>query len=107
MFIVTGKHLARICEQYPDAASELLAWEKVIRGGRWRNFVELQQSFSSADAVMGYVVFNIRHNRYRLITVMHYAKDTPVMTKGTCYLRSFLTHKQYDNPSNWDKEFGK
>ena len=27
-----------------------------------------------AESVDGYVIFNIRHNRYRLITVIHYAK---------------------------------
>jgi len=53
------------------------------------------------------VIFNIRQNRYRLITVIHYAKTTSEKkTEGHVYIRSFLTHKQYDNRSNWDRRFG-
>ena len=53
------------------------------------------------------MIFNIRQNRYRLITVIHYAKTTAQKrTQGHVYIRSFLTHKEYDNPANWDKEFG-
>jgi mRNA interferase HigB len=53
------------------------------------------------------VVFNIRRNRYRLITVVHYAKATGERhTKGHVYIRSFLTHKEYDNRSKWDRRFG-
>lgn len=36
--------------------------------------------------------------------IIHYArvKDGRT-TEGHIYIRSFLTHKQYDNPANWDK----
>ena len=30
----------------------------------------------------------------------HFAK---YLAEGHIYIRSFLTHKQYDNPANWDK----
>lgn len=74
---------------------------------RWHNFEELRSIFRDADYVDGYVVFNIRQNRYRLITVIHYAKTTQErQTEGHIYIRSFLTHKEYDNRSNWDKRFG-
>jgi mRNA interferase HigB len=63
--------------------------------------------FKDADSVKGYVIFNIRQNRYRLITVIHYAKTTrEKRTEGHVYIRSFLTHKEYDNPANWDRRFG-
>ena len=63
--------------------------------------------FKDADYVNGYVVFNIRRNRYRLITVIHYARTAEKrQTEGHVYIRSFLTHKEYDNPANWDRRFG-
>lgn len=40
-----------------------------------------------------------------LVTVIHYAK-TERRTHGHVYIRSFLTHKEYDNPANWDRRFG-
>ena len=65
-------------------------------------------ALKDADSVDGYVVFNIRHNRYRLITIIHYAKTTSErQTQGHVYIRSFLTHEEYDNRSNWDRRYGK
>lgn len=107
MHIVTRKHLSDAMEQYPDAASEIQAWVGIVEAVRWHNFPEVSSRFKDADYVNGYVVFNIRRNRYRLITVIHYAKTTgDKRTDGHVYIRSFLTHKQYNNPSNWDKRFG-
>jgi len=40
-------------------------------------------------------------------TVVHYAKTIDrKQTVGHVYIRSFLTHKEYDNPKNWDRRFG-
>jgi mRNA interferase HigB len=105
--IVTRKHLREAMEQYPDAASEIKAWVRIVEAVRWHNFAEVRRMFTDADYVDGYVIFNIRRNRYRLITVVHYAKTRgEVKTEGHIYIRSFLTHKEYENRSNWDRRFG-
>jgi mRNA interferase HigB len=92
--------------RYPDAASEIEAWAGIVEGARWHNFAEVREMFKDADYVDGYVIFDIRRNRYRLITVIHYAKTTTEkQTDGHVYSRSFLTHKEYDNRSNWDRRF--
>jgi len=108
MVIVTRRHLERAAAKYRDAEKELKAWAVIVDKVRWRSFAEVRASFPDADAAHGYVVFNVRHNRYRLITHIHYAKDDPSKgsTRGHCYIRSFLTHAEYNNPANWDKEFG-
>ena len=104
MNIVTRKHLVEAQERYQDAAKEIQAWFVVAKAARWRNFLEVRQVFKDADDVDGYVVFNIRKNRYRLITVIHYSrfKDDRI-TEGHVYIRSVLTHKDYDNKANWEK----
>ena len=105
--IVTRKHLTEAMERYPDAANEIKAWVAIVENVRWHNFAEVKSLFTDADCVRGYVIFNIRGNRYRLITVIHYAKMTKDRkTDGHVYIRSFLTHKEYDNPNNWDRRFG-
>ncbi len=74
---------------------------------RWYSFAEVREMIKDADYVDGYVVFNIRRNRYRLITVIYYAKTTDEkQTHGHVYIRSFLTHKEYNNRNNWDRRFG-
>ena len=105
--IVTRKHLREAMEEHPDAASEIKAWVVIVESVRWHNFVELRRMFRDADYINGYVVFNIRRNRYRLITVIPYAKTSNErQTQGHVYIRSFLTHKEYNDPRNWDRKFG-
>ena len=104
MHVVTEKHLNGAAEQYPETAKEILVWRKIAKAARWRNFMEVRQVFKDADDVDGYVIFNIRQNRYRLVTVIHYSREKDGRTtEGHIYIRSFLTHKQYDNRANWDR----
>ena len=107
MHIVTRKHLKEASKDYPEAANEIEAWVAIVAEVRWHNFPEVRGTFKGADNAKGYVIFNIRQNRYRLVTVIHYAKTTKERrTEGHVYIRSFLTHKEYDNPANWDRRFG-
>jgi mRNA interferase HigB len=107
VYIVTRQHLGEAIHRYPDAANEIKAWATIVAAVRWHNFPGVRSMFTDADYVDGYVVFNIRQNRYRLITIIHYAKTIESkQTGGHVYIRSFLTHKEYDNPRNWDRKFG-
>jgi|SRR5580692_3552633 mRNA interferase HigB len=90
-------------EAHKDAADELNEWRRIVKAARWRKFEDVRRIFKDADDVDDYVIFNIRHNRYRLVTVVHYVKTIEErQTKGHVYIRSFLTHKEYDNPKKWD-----
>ncbi|MES2393658.1 MAG: type II toxin-antitoxin system HigB family toxin [Acidobacteriota bacterium] len=106
MVVVTKRHVQEAMARYPDAAVELRAWMSVALAARWKNMTELVHTFKDADAVDGYTVFNIRHNRYRLVTVIHFSRvKDGVETRGHIYIRSFLTHREYDERKNWDKRF--
>jgi mRNA interferase HigB len=95
-------------QSHPDAANEIMAWTAIIEAVRWHNFEDVRGMFTDADFVDGYVIFNVRRNRYRLVTVIHYAKTADErQTQGHVYIRSFLTHKEYDNRGNWDRRYGK
>jgi mRNA-degrading endonuclease HigB of HigAB toxin-antitoxin module len=51
--------------------------------------------------VDGFVVFNFRHNRYRLIVAVHYAKSIEGrLTLGHVYIGSFMAHSEY---GRWSK----
>lgn len=61
---------------------------------RAANFVELRQTFGSADYVPDkYTVFDVGGNKYRIICVIHY--NTQRM-----FVREVLTHKEYDRWSD-------
>jgi mRNA interferase HigB len=86
--IVTRKHLNEAREAYPDAATEIEAWVAIAKEVRWHNFPEVRGTFKDADNVKGYVIFNIWQNRYRLVTVIHYAKTTKERrAQGHVYIR--------------------
>ena len=103
---LVSAHLSEAMQEYPDAANEIKAWVAIVEGVRWHNFAEARLMFGDADYINGYVVFNIRRDRYRLITVMHYAKTTDEKRTEGHVIRSFLTHKEYDDPRKWDRRFG-
>jgi len=106
--IVTKKHLLEAAETYKDAADEIEAWQAIFKGAHWHNFQEVRAIFKHADPVGKFVVFDIRNNRYRLIAIIHYVKTIKgKQTEGHVFIRSFLTHKEYNDPANWDRAYGK
>ena len=105
--IVTRTYLEEAMEAQKDAADELKKWRRTVKAARWRRFEEVHSIVTDADDGKDYVIFNIRGNRYRLVTVIHDVKVVGgKQTKGQVYIRSFLTHKEYDNPDNWDRKYG-
>jgi mRNA interferase HigB len=102
--IVSPKTLRRAALSAKDAAREIEAWITVVKSVRWRNMVDLNHSFPDADYVKPYVIFNIRGNRYRLITKVYFIRLNPngSQSEGHVYTRAFLTHKQYDDRNNWE-----
>jgi mRNA interferase HigB len=50
------------------------AWQAIAKGAHWRKLEDVRRIFKDADPLGDHVILNIRHNRYRLITVVHYVK---------------------------------
>ena len=71
----------------------LAAWAKVVEGVEWAHIVDVRKTYKTADPVKGYVVFDIRNNRFRLITKINYKM-------GVVALDRVLTHAEYDR---WSK----
>jgi len=108
MNIVTKKHLQEAMDAYKDAAKEIKAWQAIVRGAKWHNFPEVRAIFKDADLVGKFVIFDFRNNRYRLVTIIHYVKMIEGKpTAGHVFIRSFLTHQEYNNPANWGRKYGK
>jgi mRNA interferase HigB len=106
--IISLKTLNEATGSYGDAEEEIRAWATVTSVCRWRSFNDVRGTFADADCVNDYTIFNFRWNRYRLITVIHYSRtDNESANDGRVYIRSFLTHKEYDNPNKWDRRYGK
>lgn len=89
MHIITRSRLKQFYEEHSNAKTSLTAWYKIASTTQWNNFVELRQTFASADQVGGLTVFNIGGNNYRLITYIDYQSKK-------IFIRHVLTHADYD-----------
>jgi mRNA interferase HigB len=89
MHVISRKKLKEAAARRADLEGPLDAWFRIARKAAWRNLADVRKTFSSADAVGKWTVFNIKGNQYRLITELNY-------TFGRIYVRDVLTHAEYD-----------
>lgn len=90
MHIITASRLKEFYGKYPEAESSLRSWNKLTKLAQWQNITEVRQtSTNSADQVMNLTIFNIKGNKYRLITYIDYQSKK-------VFIRNFMTHEEYD-----------
>jgi mRNA interferase HigB len=98
MRIIKTSMLKAFWEANRQAEASLRTWVGQTKAAAWRNFAEVRNTFPSADLVKvasgrPVVVFNIAHNRYRLIAAIHY-------NMHVVYTLAVLAHKEY-NRGDW------
>jgi mRNA interferase HigB len=82
--------LAEFAEQHPDAKRDLDAWQLEVKAASWATPHELKARYPKATIIGGRnVVFNIRHNRYRLHVIVDYPSQTVIVQR-------LGTHADYD-----------
>lgn len=96
MHVISKKKLREFWEEHPRAKSSLEAWYQVAKNAVWENFADVRKTFSTADQVGKFTVFDIGGNKYRLIAVIHF-------NRGKLYVRHVLTHAEYDE-GKWKDE---
>lgn len=96
MVILSYGTIRDFINEHPDAADSLNNWYTITEGADWANFNELRMTFGSADAVGDDLyVFNIKGNRYRLITRI-------IFRVRTVFIRFIGTHAEYDKANLGD-----
>ncbi len=89
MHIITRKRLIEFAKKHPDCSTALESWYRIVKHTDFMSFIELRQTFPSADKVGNLTVFNIGGNKARLIAAVHY-------NTHRIYIRHVLTHEEYD-----------
>jgi mRNA interferase HigB len=74
---------------HQDAEAALRAWYTTAKKSQWRNLAEVKRVYPSADLVVRYTIFNIKGNKYRLITRIVYRSQT-------VFIVAIMTHEDYD-----------
>ena len=89
MHVISRRKLKEAATRDGHLEGPLDAWFRIAKKALWRNLAEVRKSFSSADAVGKWTVFNIKGNQYRLVAEINYVF-------GRIYIRHVLTHAEYD-----------
>jgi len=84
-----------------EAEASLRKWVEQTRAAEWRSFPEVRKTFPNADLLTvasgrPVVVFNIAHNRYRMIAAVHF-------NRRIVYTLMVLTHKECDRDA-WKEQ---
>ena len=80
--------------KHPEAAASLDTWYRIVRRADWKGFEDVKNVFPSVDRVGGKFVFNIAHNRHRLIAEINF-------TYRSVFVRAILSHAEYDR-GGWE-----
>lgn len=89
MHIISRKALKAAGTRYPDVAAPLDTWYRIAKKAQWKSLTDVRKTYSHADLVGEYTVFNIKGNAYRLIVKIIYRA-------GRIYICDVLTHAEYD-----------
>ncbi|MGA9884742.1 MAG: type II toxin-antitoxin system HigB family toxin [Candidatus Acidiferrales bacterium] len=89
MRIISRKAINDAAAKHREWSASLSAWYKVTKSADWNNFVEVRNSWKRSDVVGRYVVFDISHNRCRLIATIKYKWKM-------VYVRHVVSHAEYD-----------
>jgi len=89
MRIISRKAIRGASAKHTEWGASLNAWYKITKGADWKNFGDVRNSWKNSDSVGRFVVFDISHNRCRLIATIKYEWKM-------LYIRRILSHAEYD-----------
>jgi mRNA interferase HigB len=89
MNVISFRRIREFASAHRDAGASLKAWFTTVKKSHWRNFADLKQTYPTADIVTRHTVFNIKGNKYRLISRIVYRSQT-------VFIVAIMTHEEYD-----------
>jgi mRNA interferase HigB len=96
MRIVSRKAIKHASSAHREWSASLNSWYKIAKHADWKSFADVRNSWKRSDVVGNYVVFDISHNRCRLIATIKYRWKM-------IYIRRILSHAEYDE-KGWQNE---
>src|SRR6266851_2365489 len=96
MRIVSRKAIAEATSSHSEWGASLNAWYKIAKNADWKSFTDVRNGWKNSNVVGRFVLFDISHNRCRLIATIKYKWRM-------VYIRRILSHAEYDE-KGWQKE---
>lgn len=90
MKIVGLKALDEFKKKHGDCRRQIDEWINDVTNSEWESFNDLKSAYPQASILNGNtVIFNIKGNRYRLVTVV-------VIVAGRVFVEWIGTHEEYN-----------
>src|ERR1035437_7009072 len=89
--VLGGRVLEQFAKQHGDARKPLARFLAIAQATNWKHFPEIKQTFPATDyaAATGTLIFDIGGNKYRLIALVNFEKQTLLIDR-------VLTHGEYN-----------
>ena len=95
MRVISRKTLLAAVKRHAELEKPLDVWYRIAKKAQWHNLTDVKKTYSHADYVDPYTVFNIKGNEYRLLAKIEYRL-------GIIFIKHVLTHAEYDK-GDWKK----
>ena len=89
MKVIGTDKIDRFTNRNEGARKALNDWLLKARAAQWSNSTDIKATFSSVESVGKYHIFDIVHNRFRLVAIV-------VIKKGVIIIDQVMTHAKYD-----------
>jgi mRNA interferase HigB len=86
--MISRRKIREACEQHAEWDASLTVWYRIVKAARWDNFSDVRQTLNNADRVGTSVVFNVSHNRCRLVSYIN-------CKARIVYILHILSHVEY------------
>jgi mRNA interferase HigB len=87
--VISPKRIREAYARHPEWSASLKTWLRISKTSRWKNSADIKQTWSKFEKVGICYVFDIMHNRCRLIAHVDF-------TYQLIFVRSVLSHAEYD-----------
>lgn len=89
MHVITQKRIWEAKSRWPQAATALDTWYRLIKACEPQDFADLKRVFPAIDKVGAQHVFDIGGNKLRLIAIIQYRAQK-------VFIQHILDHAEYD-----------
>ena len=90
MNVISVRILREFIKKHPQSQTPLMRWYKTVQNADYKTPQEMILDFTGSDYVGNdRIVFNIGHNKYRLIVSFDYNRDVG-------FIKFIGTHTEYD-----------
>jgi mRNA-degrading endonuclease HigB of HigAB toxin-antitoxin module len=98
VIVISYWDIQEACREHSDWKSGLERWYQIATSATWTNPYDVTQTLNYTDPVGRCVVFNIQHNRCRVICKIDYEDQTVV-------IMDILSHPEYTK-DGWKNDCG-